>query len=357
MAAGKQKVPLVMGRHSHHRARAVIGQHVIGDPKRNLGAAGGVDHVTAQGHSPFGAILGGALLLALAVDQIAERRHRQGLLGAGQALDAGVVRGQHQIGGSVNGVGSGGEDADRLRRSAPIGRHHAETQFSPFRAADPVGLHRAHPLRPARQGGQVIHQGIGIGGDAQKPLAQQAFFHLCPRAPGPPFAIHLFVGQHGLVDRIPVDAGLLLIGQAGIEELQEQPLGPAVVVGMAGGDLPLPVDRKAQPLQLAAHLGNVLLGPVRRIDAPFNRRVLRRQPERIPAHRMQHAPAPHALHAGIDIGDHIVAHMAHVQAPRGIGEHREGIAGLSFALLRGVVQIEFTPAPLPAFFNRLGEIA
>jgi hypothetical protein len=72
---------------------------------------------------------------------------------------------------------------------------------------------------------------------------------------------------------------------------------------------------------------------------------------------MQHAPAPHALHTGIDIGDHIVAHMAHVQAPRGIGEHREGIAGLSFALLRGVVQIKFTPAPLPALFNRLGEIA
>ena len=230
-------------------------------------------------------------------------------------------------------------------------------------AADPVGLHGAHPLRPAVEFRQIVEQLVGVGGDLQEPLAQLALFNQGAGAPGAPFAIHLFIGQHRLVDRVPVDRRLTAVGQAGIEELQEQPLGPAVVVGVAGGQLPVPVDRQAEPLQLLPHLGDVLVGPGAGIDAPLDRRVLRRQTEGIPAHRMQHGPAAQALHPGDHVGDHIVAHMAHVQAPRGIGEHRQGVIGLGGVgrsrarRLGGQGQRLALPALLPELLDHLRPVA
>ena len=116
-------------------------------------------------------------------------------------------------------------------------------QFGAGATANPVGLHGAHPFRPAGQLGQIVQQLIGVGGDAQEPLAQLALLHQGPGAPGTPLAVHLFVGQHRLVHRVPVDGGLLLVGQPRLQKLQKQPLGPAVVVAVAGGQLPIPVDR------------------------------------------------------------------------------------------------------------------
>ena len=145
-----------------------------------------------------------------------------------------MLRCQHHVAGTKKGVGPGGEHRDRVARGLPGPIHNCKAQFGSRGAADPVGLHGAHPLRPALELGQVIEQGIGVGGDLEKPLAQLALLHQGAGAPGAAFAIHLLIGEHGLVDGIPVDGGVLLVGQAGVEELQEQPLGPAVVVGVAG---------------------------------------------------------------------------------------------------------------------------
>ena len=269
-----------------------------------------------------------------------------------------MFRCQHHVAGTKQGVGPGGEHRDRVARGLPGPIHHRKAQFGAGGASDPVGLHGAHPLRPALQLGQVIEQGVGVGGDLEKPLAQLALLHQGTGAPGAAFAIHLLIGEHGLVDGIPVDGGVLLVGQAGVEELQEQPLGPAVVIGMAGRQLPAPVDRQAQLAELLAHRGDVLVGPGPWINAPLNRRVFGRQAEGIPAHRMQDPLAPQPLHPGDHIGDHVIAHMAHVQVPRRIGKHRKGVEAL---LARGqlgrVVQAEALPLLLPASFDRLGLVA
>jgi hypothetical protein len=53
--------------------------------------------------------------------------------------------------------------------------------------------------------------------------------------------------------------------------------------------------------------------------------VLRWQAEGIPAHGLEDVLAAHALIAGDDVADGVVAHMAHVQLPRGIGEHGQAI--------------------------------
>ena len=150
-------------------------------------------------------------------------------------------------------------------------------------------------------------------------------FHQRAGAPGFAIRIDLLVGQNGLINRVPVDRGVFAVGQAAIEQLKEQPLGPAVVIAVTGGLLPSPVDRKAQPIELGAHLINVFVGPFAGINVAFNRGVLGRQPKGIPAHGMEHGPASHPLHPRDHIRDHVVAHMAHVQGSRGIGKHRQRV--------------------------------
>ena len=73
---------------------------------------------------------------------------------------------------------------------------------------------------------------------------------------------------------------------------------------------------------------------------------------------MEHLLAAHAGHPGDHIGDDVIAHVAHVQVPRGIGEHREGVVGVS-GLCRGLgpwrcMGLLAIPVLLPALFDGLG---
>ena len=356
--AGEQEIPLVVGRHPHHGTGAVVRQHVVGDPDRHQCAVGGVAHLGANRHTALGLVFGGAVLLALPRHQIAKGLHRQPLRGAGERRHQGMLRGQHHIGGAENGVRPCGEHGDLLTGVGAVVVDHRKLQLRTGAAADPVGLHGAHPLRPPLQAVEVVQQRLGVIGDLQKPLAQLPLFHQCPGSPGTPVTVHLFIGEHGLVDGIPVDRGFLAIGQARFEELQEQPLGPAVVIAVAGGHLPLPVDRQPQLVQLAAHGGDVLVGPDAGIHPPFDGGVLGGQAEGIPPHGVKHLAAPQPLHPGHHIGDDVIAHMAHVQVPGGVREHRQGIEALLTGFqFRGVVQPLLLPGPLPVRLNRLGLVA
>ena len=73
---------------------------------------------------------------------------------------------------------------------------------------------------------------------------------------------------------------------------------------------------------------------------------------------MQDGVTAHALGACDHIGDHVVAHVPHVQASRGIGKHREGVKRLLawLGLLRRV-EVLINPALLPVFFKRCRLIA
>ena len=349
---GKGDVALVVGRHAHHGARAVLGQHVVGDPHRQHRPRQGVDHMTADGHPPFGPVITGAFDRAQTSHLLAEGLHRALLFSAGEAVHQLVFRCQHHVARPREGVGSGGEHGDRLILCSL----NAEADLRPFRATDPVGLHGAHPFRPALEGVQVVEQRLGVVGDAQEPLIQLALFHQSSGAPGAAVTIHLLIGQHGLVDGIPVDGGVLAIGQPPFEQFKEQPLGPAVVVAVAGRLFAAPIDRKAKAIQLRPHLIDVAVGPLAGVHIAFDRRVFSGKSEGIPAHRMQHGMAPHALNPGDHIGDHVVAHMAHVQASRGVREHRQGKeSGLLTSFFCGVHPIRL-PTLLPALLQRSGVI-
>ena len=119
-----------------------------------------------------------------------------------------------------------------------------KTDSHAFGAADPVLLHQLHLLGPA---GQVVERGeqlLGVRGDAQEVHRDLALLH--QRAGAPAAALdHLLVGEHRLVDRVPVHHAGLLVGEALLEQAREEPLVPLVVVGLAGGELARPVDARS----------------------------------------------------------------------------------------------------------------
>ena len=91
--------------------------------------------------------------------------------------------------------------------------------------ADPVGLHQLHALGPAGHLVEAVEQLVGVVGDPQVVHRDLALFDR--RAGAPAAAVdHLLVGEHRLVDRVPVDDAGLLVGDALLEHLQEQPLVP-----------------------------------------------------------------------------------------------------------------------------------
>ena len=66
-------------------------------------------------------------------------------------------------------------------------------------------------------------------------------------------------------------------------------------------------------------------GPFRRVDAPLARRVLRRQAERVPAHRVQHREAARPLVARHHVAQRVVADVPHVDLAAGVGEHLQHV--------------------------------
>ena len=229
-------------------------------------------------------------------------------------------------------VGTRRED---LELAALAGDVVGEREIHALAAADPVRLHRAHAIRPVREPVERREEFLGVLRDAQ--VVHRDLALLDERARAPAAAVdHLLVREHGLVHRVPVDGAGRLVRDAALEHPQEQPLVPAVVIRVAGRELARPVDAEAERLELAFHVADVVARPLRRRDVVLDRRVLRRQPERVPAHGLQHVVSLHAHVAREDVADRVVADVAHVQAAARVREHAEAVVlGLRGVFARG----------------------
>ena len=199
---------------------------------------------------------------------------------------------------------------------------------------------------------KLRQQFFGVLGDRHVVHGNFALLDQRAGAPAAPIN-HLLVGQHGLVHRIPIDHAGLEVNDALLQHPQEQPLVPAVILRGAGRHFPVPVHREAQRPQLPLHIGDVVEGPLRRRDPAGHRRVFRRQAEGVPTHRLQHVPAQHALVAGDHVADGVVAHVAHVQPPAGIGEHGQAVVFRAARLLAHGEGALLVPITLCFRFNNL----
>ncbi len=354
---GKFIVALVVRWHRHDRAGAIAGKHVVGDPDRDLLA---VDRIDGKGSGERARLLLGqigAFQVALAARGDLIRAHSSLLRRRSQSVDQRVFGGQHHVGRAVQGIGPRGEDLDVFEMGTlggfapPSGRNDLENRFRPLGATDPVALHGQGGLGPVNFR-QVFQQPVCVARDAQQPLAH--IFALDSAATTLATALTDFlVGQPRLARRAPVDGHGALVGQALFEELQKDPLRPLDVLGIGGVDLAIPVVGKADGVDLAAEVGDGLLGGHTRVDAGLDGVVLGRQTKGVPAHGVQNVPALHALPACDDVGGGVTLAVSDVQPrARGIGKHVQGVELGPAGIERGLMQAGCAPAGLPLGFNR-----
>ena len=155
----------------------------------------------------------------------------------------------------------------------------------------------------------------------------------------------------------------------GVVDLQEDPLGPAVVVGVDRRDGAAVVVAQAQAAQLARHDDDVVLGGLARVLAGLHGVLLGRQAERVVAQAVQHVLAEHPVEAREDVGGDVAQRVADVQAGAArVGEHveheevpaRVGGDGLRVGPRAGgvgrVVGAALLPAVLPGDLDLPGQL-
>ena len=153
-----------------------------------------------------------------------------------------VLGGEHHIGGAKEGVRPGGVDHDGL---SPV----VACEGRPPRRWSGRSSCFCWVLTRSMKSSavQIVDQALGVLGDAQHPLALLLADDGAAAALA--HALHyLLVGQHALAGGAPVHRHSGLVGQAVLIELEEDPLGPLVVAGIGGVDLPAPVEGVAQHL-------------------------------------------------------------------------------------------------------------
>ena len=93
------------------------------------------------------------------------------------------------------------------------------------------------------------------------------------------------------------------------------------------------------------------------MDLALHGGVLGRHAEGVPAHRMQHVEARGALVARDHVAHGVVAHMAHVDAPRRIGEHLQHVVFRARVVVAGREDAALVPDLLPAGLGLAGVVA
>src|SRR4029079_18397958 len=236
-----------------------------------------------------------------------------------EALDERMFGREDGERGAVEGVGARREDRD-----VDVELLDPKDDLRPFRAPDPVALHREHALGPGLEHRHVVQEPVGVGGDPEEPLLQRARLDL-PAAALAMSVDHLLVREHGLVVWTPVDDRALAVCETRLEELEEEPLRPVVVVGLCSRELTAPVDRPPEALHLLADRGDVPVRDVARVLPLADGGVLGRETERVVADRPQHREAAPPADVRDDVSERVVEDVAHVQLARRRREHLEHV--------------------------------
>ncbi len=420
---GEVPVALVLAGDAHDGAGSVAHQHVVGDENRDVLSV----HRDGAVHPEIDAGLRLVLLTLeighlcgltpICIDRFARGRRaacpliRRALWPrvSDQLVHQRVLGGQHHGGGSEQRVWPGGEHLDQLARA----RGNDEGDVRSFGSADPVALHRLDRVGPVEQV-EVGQQTVGVRCDAHHPLLHRTPEHRVVAPLGPSVSGDLLVGEHRAQRRAPVDGGLTQIREAvvfefgtarglvhlcpdagrrgsgpccelvfeladgpgalglgvvpAVEDLQEDPLGPAVVADVCRRDRAPVVMTQAEPPELTAHVGDVVLGVDPRMLTGLAGMFLRWKTERVVSHGVEHVVTCHPLVASEHVRADVAERMADVQTrPGGVREHVHdeqlrlvldslGILGQETRRVGGVIGPALGPPRLPFRLDLFCEI-
>ena len=312
---GELEVARVVRRHAHHGAGAVLEQHVVGDPHRDLLARRRIRDRPAQRDARLLAVLVAALLRRLGQRAVHVLVH---LRRVAQAQHVRVLGREHEEGGAEERVGPGRED-----RVVDPELLAAKDHLGALGAADPVPLHRDHVRRPLDRL-EVVQQAVGVVGDLEEPLLELPDLDEVAAALTAPVD-HLLVGENRLVVRAPLDRRLLAVGEAALVHAQEDPLGPAVVLGLVRAEFARPVDGDAEPAELPAERRDRLVGRLARLLSRLDRVVLGGEAEGVVAHRVEDVFAPAPVEVRHRVPDGVVLQVPDVRLAARVREHLEHV--------------------------------
>ena len=311
-----------MGWYAHHCAVAIGDEYVVADPdihcltrqRMGDGEPGGHAFLFHRGHVG----LDHTALLAFG-NEGGERGI--GLCGEGcqRMFGSDCTKGH-----AHDGIGAGGEDPhlaviDQLATGITDLMREGEAYARGF--AYPVRLHDAHAFWPAWQlVFNVIEQLFSVIGDAR---VIHWNFALLDHSTGAPATTidDLFVGEHSLIDGIPVYGAGFFIDDAFFQHLQEHPLVPSVVIRAARSHFARPIDCQTHGLHLGLHVVDVRVRPLRGRHVVGHCRIFGRHTEGVPAHGHQDVATLHAQLTCHDVVDCVIAHMAHMEFARRVGQH------------------------------------
>ena len=308
------EVALVVGGDGHDGSGAVTHQNEVADPDGNALTAEGVDGLEAGVEAFFFNVAGA--LIGAGVDHLFGVRFE----GEVERGDDGVPGREDHAGRAVDSVDARGEDADGSEALD------VEIDFRALAAADPVALHGEDALGPAAfELGDVFEEFVGVGGGAEEPLFERALFDggvfVTPAA-----AIdNLLIGEHGGAFGAPVDEGLFAVGESAFEHAEEEPLVPAIIIGLAGGDFAVPVVGEGEAAVGALHFLNVGEGPFAGRALVGDGGVFGGETEGVPAHGVEDVVAAHPHIAGEGVADGVIADVADMERAAGVGEHLEHV--------------------------------
>ena len=312
---GEVEVALVVRRHGHDRAGAVVGEDVVRDVDRDPLAVDRVDRVQPREDARL--LDGSRALLGLLRRGMAHVRLHLLRLDPRHEL---VLGREHEEGGAEERVG-----ARREHRHVLVPLVDPEVELGALGASDPVPLARLDRVGPVHRV-QVVEQRVGVVGDPEEPLLHQAGLDERAAALARAVGEHLLVRDHGLVVRAPLHRRTLAVGQPLLEKAEELPLLPAVVAWIVGRDLPVPVEPPPHPAHRPADADDVALGGLARVATLLDRVVLGRQAEGVPAHRMEDVQAVAAPEAHDDVADRVDEQVPEVQRAGRVREHLEHVA-------------------------------
>ena len=335
-----------MARNAHNDTGAVAHQNVVRNKHRHNLAGRGVDDFNAV-EANAGLILvelaalkvalaGGGSLIGLDLVPVLDDAlplFKQRVLGrddrvrhAEQRIDTGGVNGDIILGvGLERDLGTGG-------------------------AADPVALLRLHALDVVDVV-EIVDQAVGILRDAQHPLALFLADNGCAAALAHALD-DLFVGQHTLAARAPVDGHRRLVGKVVLEQLEEDPLRPFIILWVGRVDHAVPVEAVAEHLELTGEVLDVLLRDDGGMDVVLDGKVLRRQAEGVKADGVQDIVALHALFAADNVHRRERARVADVQTRGGgVREFDQAVELGALVPRHGGVGLYLLPLVLPFFLN------
>ncbi len=149
----------------------------------------------------------------------------------------------------------------------------------------------------------------------------------------------------------PTNTVLRITIKPAVEELQKDPLRPAVVGRLAGGHSPRPIIREAHFSELFCISLDVLFRCLGRVLTRLYGILLGRKTEGVESHGVENGIATHSMIACHDVAGYIAQWMTYMQSStRRIGKHVQHIIGRAFWVVGCMMDAFFFPKGLPSLF-------